>query len=350
MKQKLISWGIFFFFLVSFGYFYGDEYKDFYEKKQLQLEQKYSIEKSLQDFSSEEILWFQDIDFFYTPSQELLDTLVKKINLAEKRVYLEVYIFTEKRILEALKKAHKKWVDVQVILEKNPYLAPRLNDRRFQDLEKIWIPVYWSNSQNYTLNHSKFLIIDSELIVSTGNISYSTFTKNRDFFLFIKDTEILKQFLEIFSHDKEGYIFSPYHENLILSPWYAREKITKIFLGAKESLYLYFQYLQDTDLEEILVEKSQEGIDIKIVVDDDFYEKYEEKIDFLQEQGIEIVKYHSSVMHAKAILVDKKTLVIGSINFSSYSLDKNRETAVITSDKEVIKSFYRIFLQDFYHN
>ncbi|MDF1682884.1 MAG: phospholipase D-like domain-containing protein [Patescibacteria group bacterium] len=30
-------------------------------------------------------------------------------------------------------------------------------------------------------------------------------------------------------------------------------------------------------------------------------------------------------MHSKAILIDNKYLFLGSVNFSSYSLDRNRE-------------------------
>ncbi len=110
---------------------------------------------------------------------------------------------------------------------------------------------------------------------------------------------------------------------------------------------MYFQYIQDDELEEVLINKAEEWVKIEIVVDDDFYEKHSKKVQFLESKGISVHKYRFPVMHAKAILVDKKQLFIGSVNFSSYSLDKNRETGIIFSDTKIIEQFLNIFIQDF---
>jgi phosphatidylserine/phosphatidylglycerophosphate/cardiolipin synthase-like enzyme len=59
----------------------------------------------------------------------------------------------------------------------------------------------WSNPDHYSLNHTKMIIIDNEIILSTGNLTYSTFAFNRDFFLFINDNDILEKLLSIFEYD-----------------------------------------------------------------------------------------------------------------------------------------------------
>ncbi|MBT3727425.1 hypothetical protein HOG21_07390 [bacterium] len=61
--------------------------------------------------------------------------------------------------------------------------------------------IVWSNSDNYSFNHSKILLIDDLSIISTGNFSYSTFTKNRDFFIFTNDNKINSKLKENFSND-----------------------------------------------------------------------------------------------------------------------------------------------------
>jgi len=348
MKQKILSTIFFLLFIGIFWYFYGGEYVDFYKQKNLEITQKNIIEKSLKDFSVKEVSQVKNLDFFATPNKKLLNTIVKKIDLSQEKVYLEVYIFTEKRIFEALKRAKNRWVDIQVILEKNPYMAPKLNNKRFSELIKSWISVKWSNPKNYSLNHAKFFIVDNEVIISTGNMSYSTFSRNRDFFLFIQDKDILQNILEIFKNDFEGIIYSPYQENLVLSPNYSRAKIKKMFLSAEKSIYMYFQYLKDDELEEVLKRRVKENIDIQIIVDDDFYKKEIEKVKMLEKIWIKIKKYSGTNMHAKAILVDKKSLFIGSVNFSHYSFDKNREIGVILSNEEIIKKFLRVFELDFF--
>jgi phosphatidylserine/phosphatidylglycerophosphate/cardiolipin synthase-like enzyme len=60
----------------------------------------------------------------------------------------------------------------------------------------------WSNAKNYTLNHSKIILIDNEeLIISTGNFTASNFKYNRDLFIFSKDINIVYSFSKIFNKD-----------------------------------------------------------------------------------------------------------------------------------------------------
>jgi phosphatidylserine/phosphatidylglycerophosphate/cardiolipin synthase-like enzyme len=51
-------------------------------------------------------------------------------------------------------------------------------------------------------------------------------------------------------------------------------------------------------------------------------------------------------MHTKTILIDDTYLVIGSINFSSNSMDNNRELAIILIDPELIQEWKSDF--DYY--
>jgi phosphatidylserine/phosphatidylglycerophosphate/cardiolipin synthase-like enzyme len=46
------------------------------------------------------------------------------------------------------------------------------------------------------------------------------------------------------------------------------------------------------------------------------------------------------------ILIDHKTLLLGSMNLSSTSLDKNREIWIILLDTWIIKTFSDQFIQD----
>ncbi|MDR2411841.1 MAG: phospholipase D-like domain-containing protein [Candidatus Peribacteria bacterium] len=58
-----------------------------------------------------------------------------------------------------------------------------------------------SNQNNYALNHSKIILTDSLSIISTGNLTYSSFTQNRDIYVFTKDKEIVEKLLEVFKTD-----------------------------------------------------------------------------------------------------------------------------------------------------
>ncbi|MDF1682886.1 MAG: phospholipase D-like domain-containing protein [Patescibacteria group bacterium] len=120
---------------------------------------------------------------------------------SKEKVYIEVYMFTEKRIKSAVKKAFQNGVEVKILLEKDPYMAYSINDNFYNEFVKESINVKWSDTKDYALNHSKFMIIDDLAIISTGNLTYSTFTKNRDFFVITKDKKIVSDLIKLFNYD-----------------------------------------------------------------------------------------------------------------------------------------------------
>ena len=344
--------------IIVFSLIFWKQYLENYEKNNTSKITKENLEKNIKSFELSKIRDLENTYFKYTPDKEVLNKIVEKIDNSKKRVYVEVYMITENRIKQALKKAKDKWINVKVLIEKNPYKANNINNKHYSFLEKSWIEVKWSDPDKFSLNHSKFLIIDDEAIVSTGNLTYSSFTFNRDMFLFLKDKEIVKNLLNIFEKDfwfssdtenetiTEEKIKSIYNHNLVVSPEYSRIKIEKMFLQAEKNIKMYFQYLSDQELIDILIEKSKKGVEIEIIIDKTFYDEQKEKIKNLEEYWIKIRKLEKIKMHSKAILTDGKYLFIGSINFSRYSLDKNREVWILLTNKEIIKDFETLFEKD----
>jgi len=205
-----------------------NDYTTFHNDKKNNLLQEKEIDEELKNFSLEKINYLSGVEIRSTPDLKLLDELVSKIEKAKTKVYIEMYIFTEKRLIKALKDAKNRWIDVKVILEKNVYLAPSLNNKTYNELISKNIKIVWSNKDNYALNHTKMMLIDEEWFISTWNYSYSTFKYNREFFLFIKNIEILNKLLEIFDADFNWIKKNIYHDNLILSPFYTRDKFEYI--------------------------------------------------------------------------------------------------------------------------
>ncbi|HOJ30515.1 MAG TPA: phospholipase D-like domain-containing protein [bacterium] len=49
------------------------------------------------------------------------------------------------------------------------------------------------------------------------------------------------------------------------------------------------------------------------------------------------------ITHAKIIIIDNRFVVVGSFNWSYYSLEKNNETAVVIDSKEIASYFLKYF-------
>ena len=108
---------------------------------------------------------------------------------------------------DALIQAHKRGIEVKILLENNPYKAPYLNDKHYNAFRDTGIDVRWSDPLNYSLNHSKLLIVDDKAYISTGNFSYSLFKYNRDFLVSFTQEEFVKNLQQLFLQDFE-------HENI----------------------------------------------------------------------------------------------------------------------------------------
>lgn len=334
-------------FIAIFSYFYSWEFIDFQKNKEEVKTNISLIEEKKQNFSLDKIREIKETEFSYSPSKELLENIVSKMNNSKKRIYLEVYMLTENKLKDALKKAKDKWIDVKVVLEKNPYMAFNINNKTYDFLSKNNINVVWSNLENYALNHSKFIIIDNELVLASWNFTYSTFSKNRDIFLFIKDSEILTLFEKIFELDFKWEKSSPYNDSLVISPDYSRNKIENLFKWAIKNIDMYFPYLADENLKKILFEKVKSWVKVRLIVDKVALKDDSEQIDEFKKAWIEIKDLKKNKVHAKAVLIDQKYLYVWSENFSTNSLDKNRETWILLKNEDIIAKFQELFNNDF---
>lgn len=337
-------------FILLLSIQHWNEYINFHDKKKQNLEHQEYISEKLDNFSVKSIQEVNNLEVFRTPDISLLDQIVLEINNAQSRVFLETYILTETRIQQALKDAFNRWVDVQVILEKNPYMAYSINNKSFNNLQSIWLPVVWSDSEDYSFNHAKFSIIDNHFYISTWNYSYSTFKYNRDFFVKSDDTEILEKILEIFHHDYVWEKKDFYHPNIVLSPYNSRDIFEQYFLIAEKSIDIYFQYFKDDALIQTLIEKQKSGVQVRAIIPKTALESNLKTIDEMQKSWIIFHIMSKKKMHSKVIIIDNQYWFIWSVNFSSYSLDKNRELWLLIKNSDIISEIIDYFEDDLANN
>lgn len=140
----------------------------------------------------------RDIEIWTLPDSKKLDTFIETLRNAKKRIWIEVHILTEKSTIASLIDAKKRGVDVRVVLERNVYNTPFIHETLFRDLREANIEVVWANNDAFTFTHAKFFLVDDTLFLSTGNLSYTTFTKNRDFVFVTREKEDIALFESVF--------------------------------------------------------------------------------------------------------------------------------------------------------
>lgn len=289
--------------------------------------------------------WLQDVrgKMFISPFGTI-DRFSEEVSNTKKVLYIQTYDFTEKRIKKLFTELLNRGVDVKLIMENKKYQqfvdTFKQVQNQFSGYQNFWIKSDEQMKTTYT--HSKINIIDETFIIQTANLTHSSFFSNREHFFISSDSWVYNSLLTIFSKDREWKPILPtdIHPNLVICNINCRVVIENLLNSAKESITIQTQYINDPAILEIL--KKQSVLKTKIIVSDtksnDYLVKY---------FGPSVAKkMKKPYIHTKIILIDNKVLLLGSMNLSANSLDKNREIWILLLDKGLIEQFMIQFEKD----
>lgn len=266
------------------------------------------------------------------------------INNAQDRIYIQSYLVTNKKIIAALQNAStRSGIDIKMMIERKPYQSYR-DDYAALEYYFSWTSIQLLPDTQLWVDylHAKLNIIDNSYVVQTANLTASSFTKNREHFLYGTDPSILSGLLQVFLDDwyDRVYYAADLQPNVVICPINCREVIEWLLSSAQQSIVIQTQYITDPAVMDILKNKS--SLDIQIIVADvdsnDAVLRY-----FWPRKARYLPKPY---VHTKMILIDGKTLLIGSMNMSPNSLDENREIGLLVSDQGVIQNFLAQFAID----
>ncbi len=269
--------------------------------------------------------------------------ILNELMSAQSEVLVNMYGFTDFDFIPVLMNLEKRGVSVKLILEEAPYLAETENFDIRDMLKKYGIVTRWAN-QDFFLTHAKYIVIDGKIaIVLSGNITYSSFTKNREFGIVLNNENDASVLRNLFYADFDRKNFENTSEDILISPIDSRNKIENALKSATRSIKIWEQELLDPSIISILREQKQKGIDVRVIMPLSY------AIDAKNELGTAIYALPNPYVHAKAFIIDDKYAYIGSNNFSTPSLDSEREVGVFTFDNSVIKELLLIWDWDMSH-
>lgn len=142
------------------------------------------------------------ITVYFPPYEGSHQPIVALYDGAEKSIHLAIYSLTKDEFAEALVRAHKRGVEVKVLIDKGQALDAKADDEM---LEAAGIGLRRSKGNGSM--HNKFAVIDG-IIVCTGsyNLSERATTKNDENYVIIKDQTVAetfeKQFQKIWEKHK----------------------------------------------------------------------------------------------------------------------------------------------------
>jgi phosphatidylserine/phosphatidylglycerophosphate/cardiolipin synthase-like enzyme len=280
----------------------------------------------------------------FVEPEDGVSPVLDEITGAKQSIDVEVYILSDERIISALEQAAKRGIAVRVMLEEHPFGGPGTEQKVKNRLQAAGIETNWSNPA-FRFSHIKMIIIDNRTaLILSLNLSRSAFTGNRDFGAITTRPAEVAQARAIFTADwtRTEAPDGP----LVVSPTDSRGQLLTLIDHAQRSLDIYAEVMRDREIIDALKRAAGRGVNVRLVMSAQTIEGSAERLE-LAAAGVQPRIVDNPYIHAKMVLADGDQAFIGSQNFTSTSLDQNREVGVILTDSTNLHRLQRVFDDDF---
>ena len=314
---------------------------------------------------NQDSLWYQV--YFTQPESPSAQTyrggpdqaLVEAIDRARLSVDMAVYDLNLWSIRDALLAADQRGVKVRLVVE-----SDNIDQDEIQELKAAGIPVLGDRREG--LMHDKFTVID-HLEVWAGSMNYtlSDTYRNNNNLVRLRSARLAEDYTAEFEEMFVGDHFGPgspadtsYSQLAVdgtdLEVYFSPEdgaavRLVDLVQAAQESVYfLAYSFTQD-ELAEALLERSQAGVNVSGVMEARQVESNTgSDYELFRDAGLDVrLDGNPNNMHHKVLIIDGRTVVTGSYNFSRSAEERNDENTLVIHNPEIaalfLGEFQRLF-------
>lgn len=287
-----------------------------------------------------------------TEPDQGLQPIYTLLSSAKKSIDMTMYELSDTQVTTILTTAAANGVAVRVILDQNNEKAN--NTAAYNTLTAGKVAVHWANPA-YACTHQKTITIDQAIsAVMTLNLTPEDYATTRDFAVTTNNPADVAAIETTFNADfTNAAITPPTGENLAWSPTNSRAAITALIGGAQKSLLISQEEFDDPGMKSAVEAALKRGVSVTLV-QENLKGEYSSTLNALKAAGAVIATYSSRTgyyIHAKTVLADYGTpqasLFVGSENFSTDSLNDNRELGLIFSDSACIEGVHAAITADY---
>jgi cardiolipin synthase A/B len=313
----------------------------------------------------------------FNEGDALYCSMLNAMNDATTEILLESYIFAldsvGARFIEMLNHKAKQGLKIKLHLDAvgsqfikmGPSLKKQLDER----IQLKWFH-RWSWRRPWQFNirdHRKLLIVDSNQVFLGGfnihkqsSLIYFGDLRWRDSHIKIEGeiVEHFRRYFITFWHKRGQHYLGPL-EKIDLVPnlsfrcrYLLRCKLKSHIDKAQSNIFCTTPYfVPDEFVIKALIEAAKRGVDVRLLVpfesDHALVNALANRYYFrLIESGIKVFAYLPRMIHAKTIIIDSRTAMIGSANLDYRSLFINYELVCFFHSKSLALSMTKAFLND----
>ncbi|MCF7875570.1 hypothetical protein K9M06_00805 [Candidatus Bipolaricaulota bacterium] len=297
-----------------------------------------------------------------------------KVMMATADYYPDYPEGIQNDLYDALVKADSRGVKVRLILDKSSWSESitKTNTRTAVYLRNRGLNVKFDDEKVTT--HTKIIIIDGRIVfLGSSNWNFPTYTETYQANVKLTNREVASFYESFFDSVWKEKKFEaikapPYPEEKAVIPilssgddrtYYRFAK--KLISSAEESIdlvifklkrYPSFKDSKSNILIKELVKAKNRGVSVRIILDvndwsEEINQSNRETPLWLLGQGVRKVGFDSrgSTTHSKVLLVDEETVMLGSTNWSYYSLDKNVEADLLIKDSPEVAQAFEVYFE-----
>jgi cardiolipin synthase len=266
-----------------------------------------------------------------------LTPLYNFMSSARQSLDMTMYELSDPAAERILIADHQRGIRVRILLDKD-YSGGSVNQAAYATLSSAGVPVAWTNDSE--IFHQKTITVDGvESAIMTGNLTAQYYATTRDFVVMDGQAADVAAIESTFATDWSGAPPSAGAPGVDLawSPG-SEPQLAALINSATRSIVVENEEMHSTAVEDSLQSAAQRGVDVTVVMTANT--EWSAAFTQLESNGVHVVLYPDTssalYIHAKVIDVDGARAFVGSENFSTASLDYNRELGIITSSASVL--------------
>jgi len=287
-----------------------------------------------------------------------LDThLVRLIDKAKKTVDLADYDFDLQNVADALVAAKERGVQVRMVTDSETVENTKDEEIQaaFKKLRDAHIPIV--EDRRSAIMHHKFTIVDGEW-VQTGSWNYTvndTYRHNNHLII-IHSRELAEnytaEFEKMFVKKQFGakkdkrvpYSVLTIGGAKVLTYFAPQDRVAGHIIDtiqtARESIYfMAFSFTHD-GIGKAILDKAKAGLKVGGVFETTGSKTKNSEYGKMEQAGLDVYTDGNPYsMHHKVIIIDERTVVFGSFNFSKNADESNDENVLIVEDANLAKAF-----------
>lgn len=290
--------------------------------------------------------------------KDLSQVLVRLVERARQTVDLAAYDFDLENVAQALIALHRQGVQVRVVTD-----SDNMDEAGARLVRKASIPVV--EDGRTALMHDKFVVVDGQVVLTgSWNFTENGTYKNDNNTLVITSTLLASNYTTEFEEMFLQHHFGPTspantpHQTLTvagvsLENYFAPEDGVRLqvlaeLADAQESIYFLVFSFTDDAIGEAMVQRAANGVEVRGVFEGRNATSSQSEYRRLRRAGLDVRKdSNPAIMHHKVMVVDERTVITGSFNFSVSAEQENDENVVIVHDPRVaalyVEEFWRIY-------